>query len=72
MRQHEFGDVDLLGEDLEVPGDHPGRIDQLANDRVHAVGVVDDALQHHGALLLGHDVPALLEGVTEPLHGGEG
>ena len=68
----EVPDVDLLPEDLERAADHTGGVDEHAQDRVHAVRVVHDALQHHRPLLLGHRVPPTLEGVAEALHGGEG
>ena len=62
---------DLLAEGLEAATHNPSGVDELTEDRVHAVGVVDDAVQHQRALLLGHRVPARLEGVAEPLHRGE-
>ena len=51
-----------------VPDATASGVDQQPQDRVHAVGVVDDPLQHQGALLLRHDLPSLLQRVAEPLH----
>ncbi len=69
---HQLADVHLFTEDLEVTVDDPSSIDEQPQDRVHAIGVVHDPLQHHRPLVLGHRLPPALERVAEPLHRRQG